>query len=63
MFAYTGFNFANMAHPLSIKFIEYIYQFLLLFTQQPLCQRVPPFVNSFRNKTIGLTNGIARYTA
>jgi len=29
MFAYTGFNFADMTHPLSKKFIESIYQFLL----------------------------------
>ncbi len=45
MFAYTGFNFANMAHPLSIKFIESIcMRFLLPSIQQPSCQRVPPFV-------------------
>jgi hypothetical protein len=50
MFAYTGFNFVNMAHPLSIKSIKIIccLRIQLLSSapdmQQPLCQRVPPLV-------------------
>jgi hypothetical protein len=65
MFAYTGFNFANMAHPLSIKSIEIIccsrIQLLISppYMEQPLCQRVPPLVIYLKNKTFWLTGGIS----
>ena len=64
MFAYTGFNFADMAHPLSIKFIESIYLLLLtliLSNRYASACRRSSF--SMENKIFALTGGFNRDTA